>query len=205
MKFVIFVEGHTEHRVLADFVRPFLDSQLSQRIGVHTVLFKGYHQYLDEAPKKAKLYQSDPDTLGIMGLLDIYGLKVLPEGERDKPGYLQRVKTKIEKSVDQAKFRQHFAVYELEAWLLSQPDIFPQAVVKDFPAGISNPEKVNHDEPPAKLLERLYEKNLKTGYKKVTDGQRLFSKLDPGVVYGKCPHFKRLLDDMVSTARGNGL
>ena len=63
-----------------------------------------------------------------------------------------------------------------------------------------NPEKVNFEEPPAKLLERIYSQKTSRRYKKVTNGRELFGRLDPNVAYGKCPRLKELLDVMLKLA-----
>jgi hypothetical protein len=60
---------------------------------------------------------------------------------------------------------------------------------------------VNFDEPPGKLLGRLYQENLGRGYKKVIDGTNLFQALSPDRAYAKCPALKALLDDMLSLAK----
>ena len=41
MKFVLFVEGHTERKALPDFIRRWLDSRLAQRVGIKAVRFEG--------------------------------------------------------------------------------------------------------------------------------------------------------------------
>ncbi len=99
-----------------------------------------------------------------------------------------------------SKFFQFFAVHEVEAWLLSQPENFPLKIKKSFPKKIRNPETVNFDEPPAKLLGRLYSRQIKRKYKKIVDGKELFAKLDPNIAYRKCPKLRDLLDKMLDLA-----
>jgi len=111
----------------------------------------------------------------------------------------------IEKKVGASGYRQHFAVHEVEAWILSQPDLLPPAVKRKLPGTAQHPETVNFNEPPAYLLNRLYEEALKKGYKKVANGRDLFSKLDPHTVCSKCPYFKRLCDDLAGLAKEKGL
>jgi len=108
----------------------------------------------------------------------------------------------MERKVDHPKFHQFFAVHETEAWLLSEPKIFPTAVKSALPAGTALPESVNFDEPPAKLLDRLYRSKLKQTYKKTTHGKQLFDKLDPVQAYAKCPRLKEMLDEMLEMAGG---
>jgi hypothetical protein len=96
------------------------------------------------------------------------------------------------------RYRHHFAVHEVEAWILSQPELLPLEVRKKFPGKIAWPETVNFDEPPAKLLNRLYQETLRRDYKKVVNGAKLFGQLNPEIVYQKCPSFKALADDLFS-------
>jgi hypothetical protein len=104
--------------------------------------------------------------------------------------------------VSHPRFRQHFAVHETEAWLLSDPSILPKQVRAALPRRCERPETVNFEEPPAKLLERLYRERVGRSYKKVTDGANLFGKLEPAAICDKCPHARRLLDDMLALATG---
>ena len=98
-----------------------------------------------------------------------------------------------------------FAVHEFEAWLLSQPDIFSAAVKRSLPKKIAQPETVNFNEPPSKLLNRVYKDRTKKTYKKTTYGKDLFAKLDPLVAVKKCPHLKTMLEEMLSMAQTAGL
>jgi hypothetical protein len=85
----------------------------------------------------------------------------------------------------------------VEAWLLAQPDILPPRVKNRLPGRAAQPETVNFDEPPAKLLNELYREVLHKDYKKVTEGTKLFAKLNPETVYLSCPAFKALADDLL--------
>jgi hypothetical protein len=91
-------------------------------------------------------------------------------------------------------------VHEVEAWLLSQPELFPSEVRKALPGTIAQPEGVNFQQPPSKLLQRLFKDKLKQTYKKVTHGKNLFDNLDPSVAYNKCPNLRELLDEMLRLA-----
>jgi hypothetical protein len=100
---------------------------------------------------------------------------------------------------------QHFAVHELEAWLLAEPKGFPERVRKALPGKCSKPETINFNEPPAKLLDKLYKAKLKKGYRKIVDGVDLFSKLDPTTACEKCPQFRALLNDLLRLSKEAGL
>ncbi|MCP4344629.1 MAG: DUF4276 family protein [Desulfobacterales bacterium] len=204
MKFILFVEGYTENRVLPQFIKKWLDPKLDNPVGIKTVRFDGWQELIKDAPLKAKMHLCGPsknDIIAIIALLDLYGPTIYPDSVTESEKRYNWAKREIEKKVDQPKFFQFFAVHEIEAWLLSQPDIFPLKVKKAFPKKIQNPERVNFDEPPAKMLEHLYNKHLSRSYKKVVNGKELFDKLDPEIVYNKCPKFKELMDKILDLAK----
>ena len=84
--------------------------------------------------------------------------------------------------------------------LLSDISIFPTQFQKILMAKSQQPETVNFDEPPAKLLTNLYRTRTASGYRKTTKGAALFCKLDPRTAYAKCPSLKALLDEMLLLA-----
>lgn len=93
----------------------------------------------------------------------------------------------------------------VEAWLLSAPDLFPSEIRNGFPGRAENPETVNFNEPPARLLNRLYGEKMRRAYKKVTQGKDLFDRLSPEVARNKCPRFAEMLDEITSGERGRAI
>jgi len=190
VKFVLFCEGWTEKGALPDFLRRWLDSQLPERVGVQPVRFDGWAEMVKDSPVKARLHLRNQDVIAVIALLDLYGPTFYPPGCKSAAERFDWAKTHLENKVDHARFRQYFAVHDLEAWILSQPEILPADVRKRLPGKAGKPETVNFDEPPAYLLNRLYEEATKRSYKKRTYGEALFRDLDPGVVCEKCPYFQ---------------
>ena len=143
--------------------------------------------------------------IAVIGLLDLYGPQnfypshLLTAQERYAWG-----QQKLQAEVSHQKFRQFFAVHELEAWLLSDPKLFPPVVRNALTSAAANPEAVNFNQPPARLLGKLFREKLKRRYFKPVDGYDLFSKLDPEVAYQKCPRLKELLDEMLKLAKACG-
>ncbi len=204
MRFILFVEGYTEDQVLPQFLKKWLDPRLSNPVGIRTVRFEGWPELVKDAPRKAKMHLNGPakdDILAVISLLDLYGPTFYPKNLKGPKKRYDWAKKDIERKVDQPKFFQFFAVHEVEAWLLSQPNIFPVKIKKSFPKKIENPETVNFFQPPAKLLGRLYSRHIKRKYKKIVDGKELFAKLDPHIAYQKCPKLRELLDKMMELAR----
>lgn len=208
MKFVLFVEGHTEKLALPSFLKRWLDPRLKAPVGVKTVRFEGWQHYVQEIGKKVVLNLSGKagaDVVAGIGLLDLYGPTFHPSGVTEAAARQAWATTHVERAVGHPRFRQHFAVHELEAWLLADPAGLPAAVSKSLPGKCGQPEVVNFDEPPAKLLDRLYRDKVGRQYRKTTDGANLFGKLDPEAAAAKCPHLRALLDDMLGLAKGAGL
>ena len=200
MKFVLFVEGPTEKLVLPQFLKRWLDVRLDKRVGIQPVQFEGYAQLICDTPTKARLYLAKEDVIAVIALLDLYGPNIYPEDKPDKVSRYEWAKSHLEGRVGHSRFRQFFAVHELEAWLLSVPSLFPTDIARGFPGRASNPEDVNFNEPPAKLLARLYWEKTRRSYKKIVDGKQLFDKLDPNAAYEKCPMLREMLDEMLRLA-----
>ncbi len=205
MKFILLVEGQTEKDSAAAFLKRWIDPQLKHPVGIQVVSFNGYAELARKMVAKAKDHLQGPrqsEIIAVVGLLDLYGPDFYPS---DLTGTAERYnwgKAHFEREVNLERFRMFFAVHELEAWLLSQPDIFPKDVKNALPsAKISQPERVNFNEPPAKLLDRIYKQTTKKNYKKTTYGKQLFPKLDPTVAVSKCPYLKEMLDEMLRLAQ----
>ena len=190
MKFVFFVEGHTEKKALPDFLRRWLDSKLPQRVGVQVVRFEGWAELVNDLPRKAPLYLANEDVIAVVALLDLYGPTFYPANAKTAEKRHAWAVKHLESKVNDKRFKSSFAVHETEAWLLSKPDLFPTVVTKALPGKIDRPEEVNFDEPPAKLLDRVYKEKTGRGYKKVTYGRELFAKLDPALARERCPYLR---------------
>lgn len=207
MKIVLFVEGDTEYAVIPDFLKRWLDTRLKEEnkmlVGVQAVRFDGWAEMEAECAARAKRYLNAPkeDVIAVLGLLDLYGPTFYPSDRDTASKRYDWAKAYIEKKVGAKKFSQHFAVHEIEAWLLSDPAIFPPEIKKALTNKYPHPEQVNSTEPPAKLLNELYQKHLKRPYRKTVDGRSLFAKLNPATAYSKCPKLKMLLDEMLTRAQ----
>ncbi len=205
MKFVLFCEGPTERKSLPAFFKRWLDDKLSQPVGIAPVKFGGWRDLYEGAPKKAQLRLKETDVIAVISLLDLYGPTFYPEHLNAADKRYDWAKKHMEERVGQDKFRQFFAVHEVEAWLLSDLTLFPKEIKSGFPGKAKNPETVNFNEPPAKLLDRLYGDRLKRSYKKVTQGKELFDKLSPEKARNKCPRLTEMLDEMLKLAKAAGL
>ena len=204
---VLLVEGAAEKKSVGEFIKRWLDARLSQRIGIQTVNMGGFGHFKNKAAKKARMHLDGPDKnriLAVIGLLDLYG----PQASDFYPKYKQSVEERYEwamkhfqNQVDHPRFRMFFAVHDFEAWLFSQPDIFPAEIQNNLPDNLNQPESINFYKPPSKMLDELYRSHRHKCYKKTVDGPKLFQKLEPSIAYDKCPHLKAMLDTMLDLAR----
>jgi len=207
MKFVLLVEGKTEKGSVAAFLKRWLDPQLTRPVGIQVISFNGYAELDRKMAAKAKMHLSGPkqgEIIAVIGLLDLYGPNFYPA---DKTTAQERYEWGVEhfqRKVGLDRFRMFFAVYEFEAWLLSEPEVFPRNVKEALPNKIAQPETVNFNEPPAKLLDRVYKQKTRRNYKKTTYGKQLFAKLDPATAVSKCPFLKKMVDEMLSLAKKAG-
>ena len=204
MKFVLFVEGHTEQKVVGPFLRRWLDSRTRESVGIKVVRFPGWPEMVKDMPKKAKMHLTGPDgqnVIAVVALLDLYGPTFYPSHLHTSRERLEWATQDMENRVGDARFRMFFAVHELEAWLLSQPEIFPKPIA-DAVSRISNaPEDVDFDAPPSKCLCELFKQKIDRKYKKTTHGVQYFSKLDPDIAAEKCPELRRMLETMLKMVR----
>jgi len=201
MVLILFVEGDTEDKVLAKFLTRWLDKKLPGKLTIRTVNFKGYANLYKDAALKAAMHLKGPrsnELVAVIGLLDLYGPTFFPEELKSAEEKYHWGKQHLENKVGLPQFKMHFAVHEFEAWLLSDPEIFTDAVAASLEKAAKAPEEVNSGQPPAKYLNKLYLKKINRTYKKVTEGTRLFAKLDPEIVRAKCPYFKLFTDDIYS-------
>lgn len=205
MQIVLFVEGETERRGVHEFIKRWLDPQTPKKVRIKPIKFDGCGDYMKRAGRKAEFHLGEEDVIAVFGLLDLYGLQGIEYPNNysldQKVEFARKeVYKKIPKELH-GRFHQHFAVHELEAWLLSDRKLFSEI---DLPANkCEKPEEVDFDEPPAKLLNKLYLKaSHKTyGYRKVVHGTALLKRLDPEKVIAKCPRFDALVNDMLQTIK----
>lgn len=203
----LFVEGDTErgdarNSTLPAFFHNWLDPSLppGSKVGVQARKFQGVSNYLDDVGQTTEQYLSEGRANFVVGLLDLYGLPPERIDLSDCTTVAEMV-VKARNQIHQLippnirpQFRQHFAVHEVEAWLLAYPEKWP----KEIRAQIAKrpPEQVNFNEPPARFLKRL----LGGSYRKTVHAKNIFPFVNPAVAIGKCPFLKRLADDLLAIA-----
>lgn len=193
----MFFEGETERKSIPSFIQRWLSVRLQEKVGVQPVRFNGWPDLFGDVQKKALMHLNGPrsnEIIGVVSLLDLYGPTFYPSHLSTKDEKYEWAKKSIEERVSHPKFRQFFAVHELEAWLLSNPDLFPKGIKDALGEASKDPENVNFITPPSKLLDNLFRQQIRKTYKKVSYGKQFFDKLDPEIAYGRCSKLKQMLD-----------
>jgi hypothetical protein len=206
-RIALFVEGDTERgdsrrKTLPVFFHKWLDPQLPEhgKVGIQAVRFQGVSNYLDDLAKKVELYLTEGRANFVVGLVDLYGL---PPGRvdlsacatvREKVIAARRTIRALVPAEFANRFRQHFAVHEVEAWLLAYPERFPAE--KRSQITKRPPEEVNFNEPPAKFLKRVLGSYQKTVY-----ARNIFPFVDPQIAIDNCPFLRLLASDLLEIAK----
>jgi hypothetical protein len=207
VKFILLAEGTTEKIAVAGFLKRWLDNQLKTgKVRVDPVSLVGWANFKKEVVKRARAHLDGPEsdeTIAVIGLLDLYGPTFWPPHCRTPRDRYEWGVKHFEKAVNRNKFRMFFAVHEIEAWLLSQPELLPAEVRASVTKLAARPEVVNFDHPPSKRLEAAYYAKSGRSYKKTTDGKALFQKLDPQIAASKCPRLRAMLNEMLRLAKAH--
>lgn len=142
------------------------------------------------------------EVIAAIGLLDLYEGADYPGDRATAEDRYEWGVHHYEDIVGQEKFRMFFAVHETEAWLLSDPGIFPSEVGERVRSQCAEaPERVDFEDPPARRLDAIYQASLRRRYRKVAHGVSLFRKLDSQVACEKCPYLRRMLEEMLGLAQ----
>ena len=208
MRFILFVEGDTEREVLPALLKRAVEPELGKAVRVQPVNFHGWANLWRDVRQKADFYLRgpghSPEVIAVVSILDLYGPDIYPDRLKTTRERMEWAKAEVEKEIAHPRFRQFFAVHELEAWLLAQPEIFPPELRKDIHALSSKPEEVNFNRPPKRQLNALYEQRLKRGYLPRVDGAKLFRLVNPEIIRSKCPLFREMTAELIRLVSNPG-
>lgn len=200
MKITIICEGKTEKAFL-----PYLRNFLQPRL--HGKMPKLDPYSCDgRLPTKDKLKRVVENLLRgsnasdyVIALTDVYTGSQPPDFTD-----AEDAKNKMRKWVgEEPKFHPHAAQFDFEAWLLPYwPTIQKLAGHNQVAPGI-NPEKVNHNNPPAHRIKEIFElgKNRES-YCKPRDAGRILKDNDLTVAIAQCLELKAFVNTIISLCGG---
>lgn len=200
MKIVIMVEGKTE-RVFIPYLRDFLQQKLAGNMPkLSTLRFDG------RIPKHEKLRRNVVNLLNYAGnpadaviaLTDVYtGTSDFTDAADAKHKMKQWVG-------DIDTFFPHAAQHDFEAWLLPYWDDIRRSVKGNRGSPGTNPEAVNHNNPPSKRLDELYRTSQKKKrYVKERDAKAILRDKDLLIAMNACPELKAFVNTILRLSGGD--
>lgn len=196
MKISILVEGKTETAFkphLQEFLKVRLAGNMPKldflphdgRIPAGTKLRRVVERLLN-----AKKHSSD----AVVALTDVYTGSQPPEFET-----ADDAKTKMRKWVgDEERFHPHVALHDFEAWLLPYWEKIQMLTGSNRKPPGPNPEKVNHENPPAHRLAEVFRTGSKTkSYVKPRDVGRILRGEDLILAANACLELKAFLNTIL--------
>ena len=197
MKIAILVEGATE-MAFKYKLQEFLESRLGQQMPkLKFICCKG------RIPKEEKLRRAVENLLtrrdachAVIALTDVY------TGTKDFKDAAD-AKAQMKKWVgDNPKFYPHAASHDFEAWLLPFWSKIQKISGGNRAVPSGSPELVNHNKPPSKRIEEIFEQGKRRSYNKARDAKRILdgeNLMDAAV---KCPELKAFLNTILSLCGG---
>lgn len=207
MKQLIFlVEGKSEVIFVERYLIPYLYQQKEalQAVPMRAQTIrtnrkqhkKGGAPNYPKVKNELKILLKDPQRI-VTTLLDFYALPTdFPNHTTDKAN-VQQIEDGMLQDFPTNNFMPFIQVYELEALMfadLNWTNLYEeeeQTALQAISEQFSNPETINHNQPPSKRLDELI------AYKKVADTDLIFSEINLDNVRKKCPRFNQWISTLL--------
>lgn len=196
-RIAIVVEGATE-TTFKPAIRRFLETTLAGTMP--RMDFVPQDGRLPKGPALRRLVQNllrDHD--GVVALTDVY-TGTIPPDFKDAADAKRRMREWVGQ---EPRFYPHAAQFEAEAWLLPYWPRIQAIAGSTHPPPSGSPENVNHDQPPARLLNAVFQGGTKRRrYSKLRDGAAILRDQDIGVAAAVCAELRAFLDTLRAISAG---
>ncbi|NQE38571.1 DUF4276 family protein [Microcoleus asticus] len=197
MKIAIVVEGETEMAFkpkLQEFLKPRLGQQMPK---LKFICCKGrIHKEKKLKDVVENLLTGKDACHAVIALTDVYtGTKDFKDAADAKAQMKEWVG-------DNPKFYPHTASHDFEAWLLPFWSKIQKISGGNRAVPSGPPELVNHNNPPSKRIEEIFEQGKRRSYDKARDAKRILdgeNLMDAAVV---CPELKAFLNTILFLCGG---
>jgi hypothetical protein len=211
---VIWVEGDRDYAVLDEMLcQPHVLERRAHvkwavwRTLIERVVGGDVHLDMRIGGKRETFLENIGDYVGgafgdgadyVFALVDLH--RSDPGPESVKSSLREAVHKIVKAPPTRERFHPHVAVPELEAWLLADAGAFPKK--KRTRVGVPSAPEALRPGRAKQELDRLLKqlRGRQRGYKQTADARDIASRANPGVVMGKCPHFKELVEDLARCA-----
>jgi uncharacterized protein YeeX (DUF496 family) len=198
-RIIILCEGDTEESAVNYFIKPQWQKDGFREIGLKAVNLNGRLEKMFSILPK---FAFNEKYKAIFTLIDLYGSnRVMFDKFDDLDIKISKMKKWIEDKFDNyvlKRLHPHLAVHETEAWFLANEEILTEILhvkIQKF----HNPETINFEEHPSKRINKLFQKNLKRGYRKGGingDDRKILEKMSLKETLKTCPNLRLLYDDL---------
>ncbi|MDR2165250.1 MAG: DUF4276 family protein [Zoogloeaceae bacterium] len=193
-RIAILVEGATE-KAFMPVLRKFLEKRLSGKMPKLDPV-----PYDKRIPTKDKLRRVVINLLSgknkadaVIALTDVY-TGTEPREFLDAEDAKGKMRDWVE---EEPRFFPHVALHDFEAWLLPFWETIQQLAGSNRSTTIP-PEQVNHNKPPARLLQEVFRSGKKgKSYVKPRDAVRILKDQDLAKAADACPELRKFLDTIV--------
>lgn len=210
MKVWIFVEGSSEVKALSALLNGWKQNLSAKGWGIQLIPLDNKPKYFRKIGSRAteKLANDAHDL--VVGLPDLYPNRDYADTEykhdnleelRDLQTRL--VKQNLQKEVRRADVGRHIARFyasalkhDLEVLLLAATSQLQSRLkMSNRPRGWRQPpEEQNQNKPPKRIVEELFQKELKRSYRENTDSDAILRNASLREVAEQCPTFRAMID-----------
>lgn len=203
MKITLIVEGNTEIAFIPH-LRNFLKNHLQEHMPKIDVV-----PYSGRIPTKDKLKRVVENLLCGRGASDhVIALTDVYTGSRP-PDFCDGndAKEKMRQWVgSEPKFHPHVAQYDFEAWLLPYWSTIQRLANHNSGPPSGNPETVNHGNPPAHRISRIFEiGKCRDSYIKPRDANRILRENDLSIAISKCSELRSFVNTIITICGGTAI
>lgn len=196
VRIAILVEGKTE-TAFKPYLISYLEKQLAGRMP--KLVIQKYDGRIPSGEKLKRIVENllnDPKNPAdaVIALTDVYTgpiplvFSTAAEAKKKMRDWVGPEK----------KFHPHVALHDFEAWLLPYWERITKLTGTNRKAPRGSPEKVNHDNPPSRLLEEVFRTgSKKIGYVKARDAGRILKGQDLCLAIDACPELKAFVDRII--------
>jgi len=193
LKIAVLVEGKTEERffreILVPFLRPHFKGDPPQ---VKTFSDGGRIPTHDKLRRAVEYHLQKWDH--VIALTDVY-TGSNPRAFSDAADAKAKMKQWVGTN---QRFHPHAAQYDFEAWLLPYWPVIQKKAGHNQSSPGSNPELVNHGNPPAHRIMEIFELGTRrASYQKPRDAVAILEKADLSIAISQCKELKALANTIL--------
>ncbi len=206
-RIILLCEGESEEIAAKYFLRRQLEAVGLKAVGLHPI---NLNAKIEDIFVKTPRFRQDRDVVAVFTLVDLYGLHhrvqfranaTVGQKVEEAQAWLRRGTSGVDPGLDPEFFHPHFAVHDLEAWLLADGAALTKRLrLRRELEPDRQAEERDFDRPPSKQVNDLFVRHRKEAYQKTVDGTPLYKDIAFDPVYNNCPYFREFYDDLKSVA-----